>query len=308
MKFSAIRSALSITLVALLSSFAEAENWKSGAIALVQLEGGVGVSQLGNTSYIPVVQQFPTYVPGLIIVESESLRGVLMLCSNGVVIDFKGSGYFAMERFEQELSDAPSSLVDREESGQSRMILSLREGTLVLDHRKLGSSSQVLVETPFGRISTDSRSLWMIEVSRDVRKKSYDFNIYCVEGTIGLSDLKGSTFPIRSGQRISGVGSAKQPSVEVAEITSNAVEYLEEFSQRVAEFSKMEFSRNAFAEVMRELASTSSPEEDFDSRVGSPALKEGRRPILIEYSSRMAPITPFQGVAKPLSAAEADLF
>ena len=308
MKFSAIRSALSITLVAFLSSFAGAENLKSGAIALVQIEEGVSVSQLGHTIEMPAIQQFPTYVPGLIIVESESPRGALMLCSNGAVIDFKGSGYFALERFEQELADAPTSLVDREESGQSRMILSLRAGTLVLDHRKLTSSSKVLVEAPFGRISADSRSLWMIDVSRDVRKQSYYFNIYCVEGTIRLFDLKGSMFTVRSGQRISGAGSAYQPSVEVAEITSNAVEYLEGFAQRVADFSETEFSREAFTEVMRGLARASPLEEDSGSRVDSTTLKKGQRPILIEYSSRMAPITPFRGVAEPPSAVEADLF
>ncbi|MEN8843642.1 MAG: hypothetical protein ABF323_06645, partial [Lentimonas sp.] len=190
-----------------------------------------------------------------------------------------------------------------------RMILNLRAGTLIVDQRKLLNVSQAALEAPVGRFSGNNDSLWMIQLSKDARKRTYSFNVYCVQGTLRYIDLTGRTFTIRSGQRITGAGSALNPSVEVAAITSDAQEYLDDYLERVSALKDMGLAEEGFLSATKKMR-LDGVVEDL-----SPLQKETAnviaieaRPVVIEYAPRSAPVTPFQGVARPPSVDELDLF
>ncbi|MEN8661819.1 MAG: hypothetical protein ACN4GF_09005 [Lentimonas sp.] len=285
-----------------------AEDWKKGSVAIFAIEAGVDIMEMGQRDLKLSVNEVPTYVPGLLIAKSEGTNRVSMLASNGVLIDFKGAGYFAIERFEQEALGL-EWLDAKHESGQSRMILNLRAGTLIVDQRKLLNVSQAALEAPVGRFSGNNDSLWMIQLSKDARKRTYSFNVYCVQGTLRYIDLTGRTFTIRSGQRITGAGSALNPSVEVAAITSDAQEYLDDYLERVSALKDMGLAEEGFLSATKKMR-LDGVVEDL-----SPLQKETAnviaieaRPVVIEYAPRSAPVTPFQGVARPPSVDELDLF
>jgi hypothetical protein len=309
MNYSLSTAFVSVFLLLSGLSVAHAESWKQGAFAVVLAEDDMEIFNFGSSSAAPVSGELPTYLSGLIVAETKSPRRAMVLGSNGVLLDFKGGGYFAVERFEQQSDFEGWQVSDLKRMSESRMILNLREGTMVVEQRKLLESSQLVLETPVGRIAGVGSSFWMIELARDARKRTYLFNIYCIEGTVRLSDLMGRTFTIRSGQRISGAGASETPSIEVAEVTSNATEYIEDFEQRAELVSEMVFSESAFAASMSPLKTKKVlPAPSSSQPVSGNGRGSSGRPMVIEYSPRMAPITPFQGVARPPSAYEADLF
>lgn len=309
MKHSLLKAIVCVSLLFSVLAIAHSESWRQGAFAVAVVEDDLEVSDLGASNVAPVTSRLPHYLSGLIEAETLSPSRTMVLGSNGVLLDFKGAGYFAVERFEQQLHSQEWQLSDLEKKSQSRMIINLRAGTLVIEQRKLLQSSQLVLETPVGRVAGIGGAYWMIELVRDARKRTYGFDIYCVEGTVRFSDLMGRTFTIRSGQRISGAGASKTPSIELAEMTSHAAEYIEDFELRADEVSKMTFSESAFMAPMRSLEGKKVVDSPLSSSLPSGDARESSsRPMIIEYSPRMSPITPFQGVARPPSAYEADLF
>lgn len=281
-----------------------AEDWVQGSVAVFAIEEGVDLFEMGQGDLAVSFNEVPTYIPGLLIAKSSLSSRVSMLASNGVFMDFKGAGYFSIERFEQEVLDE-QWLEAKQESGQSRMITSLRAGTLIVDQRKLLDASQAILETPVGRLSGGSHALWMIELDKDVRKRTYSFNVFCLQGALRFFDLGGRTYTISAGQRISGAGSAQTPSVEVAEITSDAQEYFDDYLDKVSSISQLGVTEDGFRSATKRLESDSGVEV---SNTLPKAQKNEARPVVIEYAPRSAPVTPFKGVARPPSDYQADLF
>ncbi|HAV14255.1 MAG TPA: hypothetical protein DCX06_12295 [Opitutae bacterium] len=299
-------AALFVFSVAVSSSYAL--EWRQGSVAVGYIEDGMSVTPVGVASDSLPISKIPFYFEGLVKVESLDTSRVTLLASNHVLVDYKGAGYFAIERFEQEADFEADWFNSELEGGQSRMIFNLRAGTLVIDQRKMEEASQLLVETPIGRLYANRRALWMIEISRDARKRTYGFTIHCVEGTVRLLDLSNRTFSIRSGQRISGAGAAFKPSVEVAEITLDALEYLEDFDQRSIAVGALNFSAKEFYEHTKSLNIGAVEVQQAVGASASGMSQQDLRPIVIEYAPLPKPVTPFKGEARPPSAYEAGLF
>ncbi|MGJ8637939.1 MAG: hypothetical protein ACSHYA_00980 [Opitutaceae bacterium] len=271
------------------------------------MEDGVQLFEMGEGVEIEV-PELPHAMQGLVVAKVAQSSHLTFLTSNGVVVDFKGAGYFAVERFEQQSKFAPGWLSSNREDGQSRMILNLRSGTLVVDQSKLGDASLLTVESPIGRFSISNNAFWMMEIERDQRKRTYSFNVYCLSGTVRYFDLMGRSFTIGNGQRISGAGSALTPSVEVAELTADAEEYLEEYEMRAELLTETTISETDVVAATKDVVNAHTTEVLSESMTPKPESETFARPIAIEYAPRAAPVSPFRGVAKPPSTVEADLF
>jgi hypothetical protein len=244
---------------------------------------------------------------GLLSVEAATGGEVFFKTSNHVMIYNHGAGFFAIERFEQQANFEGDWFLSERELGQSRMIFNLRYGTLIVDSRALSESSQLTVETPFGRISVKN-ALWMIDITKDERKHIYSFDIQCMAGALRLTDHQGSTYKIRTGQRISGVGASSAPSVEIAEITASGFEIFENFKSLAAEVDTISISPQALVAATKRVSSQAAVEPKAARPIPESGENDGRRPLLIEYAPLSAPVTPFRGVTRPPSEYEADLF
>lgn len=304
--FTFVATALSLFV---LQARGSEQEWVRGAVAVTHWDEGLELEQLGGVKVPVSAASLPHYVGGLWSVDADHSERLLLKASNSVLLDYRGRGYLSIERFEQNADFSGDWLASEEESAQSRMILNLRAGGLLVDQRKLSEASQLTVETPVGRIAAKKHALWMIELTKDERKRTFRFEVQCVDGVVRMVDLTGRIFTIRSGQRISGAGAAGTPSVEVAEITTAATEYFEGYSSRVAELATMDISQEALlAETVPLVYKQSTAvEEIVTDRVDASSLQL-KRPYAIEYSARAAPVTEFRGVARPPSAYEADLF
>lgn len=278
--------------------------WQQGSVAFTLIEDGVELSALGGVPLKTEGQALPLYSSGLFTSKNSSSARTMLMSSNGVIVDYRGAGYFSIERFEQQGPFESGWFEADVEPGQSRMIFNLRQGTLVLGQRKLADPSQLIVETPVGRISASRGVLWMVEMSSDLRKHTFTFNLHCFEGAIHMTDLTGRVYTIRTGQRISGAGDSKKPSIEVAEITADAVEYIEDYKVRRDVLTGTKFSGKALLAAMKPLPSRLFAPVEIDPST----TVSGVRPVLIEYVPRTEVVTPFRGVARPPSVYETDLF
>ena len=288
-----------------------ARTWLHGAVVVDHVEGGVSLREVGGGKVPRGKVRPPLYVSTLLQIRSAEGAETLGRMSNGFAWLHRGTGYLGIERFEQAVEaaeakeavagDTPGVAATRE----TRMILNLRRGLLVMDSRARREASQILVETPVGAVSVGA-GLWMMRIDVNRKRDIYDFEIACVEGSIGFRDRRGADYTVRSGQRLSGAGSAGSPAIEVASVSEDGREIVARM-ERLLEAHPMDAARRKrLAAAMRPLdrESAEAPVPDKGSAEGNGDV----RPIMLEYVPRPEPAVPYQGDVRPPSDHEADLF
>ena len=275
-----------------------AETWMRGSVALLFLTGEVTVQESGEASrQLHAIDPLPQHVSGLLKIQAELGNASFLKTSNQVFMHHIGPGAVAIERFEQAIGPFAGA-------GKSRMILHFRRGVLVLDTRALSAGSQMIVETPIGRIAANN-AWWLIEMSYDEYNQTYYFSIECADGVLHLNALNDMSYSIGSGQRLNGAGLSSNPSIEASEISNAGRQLFDQFATSVAESVAFELSVDVFRAKMVPI--TSGPRSVSEL---SELSVEGRsaRPLLIEYAPRPTPLIPFRAVIRPPSEHEADLF
>jgi len=294
-----------MVLAVLLSGVASsmsAESWRRGAVVLVEASGPAILRQVGGDASSVDEFEGSRYLSGLLQLESSEASTLRMEASNGVSLSWKGPGYFAFERFDQYLPDN-----DRSE-GFSRMRLNLREGNLILDSRSLSGASQLIVETPLGRIQAVD-ALWRLSIDYDPGSRMYQFSIACLDGSVRFADRRDELYRLRGGQRLAGVGAATHPAIEVAELEDATREMVRE-SGFAADEAAEPIDLEPFLPHMEELV---RPEAGLDeiraaNRRASPAEEGEKRRFIIEFAPSAPELTPYKGVIRPPSDDESDLF
>lgn len=278
--------------------------WVQGGVAVLEASGGLKL-EVPSTGEVYESFDDTTYLPGLLSCQAESDASILLHTSSRMTLQFRGEGFFSVERFEGTFGvdpDAPDELIET----QSRFILTQRMGELFIDSRSLSADSKFVVETPFGRISS-LKAVLQVRIEYDYRSGIYDFTISCAEGTVRLRDLSKQVYTIYAGQRISGAGSYVEPSIEVAQQTQQIREKFDRFLGVLAglesakiDWVEMRAHKESLPDVMPD------PYSSLTASGGSPAAK--KRPRVIEFAPQADAITPFRGEVKPPSDSQADIF
>lgn len=275
-----------------------------GGLILHEVNGQVGLKELGkdvtrlNTGDVPVTTM------GLIECEASDGSSAFFTASNRSVIYFEGSGSFAVERFEQVMPELAEWNAESVEPSQSRTILNFREGDLIVDNRKMSESSQFLVETPLGRLTT-KRALWQMRILFDPRSQIFDFTIICTEGQVRFTDLQGQQYTVHTGRRLAGAGSRMKPSIEVGDSTERSQGQMQRYQDL---FSQHSDAGDDFTQYLPYLLVIERNVRSNSERAVLGGLNTARRPIVIEYAKEPESVTPFRGELKPPSADQADLF
>ena len=278
---------------------AQAEEWMRGAVVVTAAEGDVVLEEVGGEPWgLQPEDSLPHYMSGLLKIDARLKGSVFLRTSNRISIYNEGDGFFAIERFEQDVAKSM-------DQGKSRMILNFRRGFLVVDNRALSDSSQMIVETPVGRISVKN-GWWLMRIAYDDRSHIYDVSIECADGVLRFTDQGGGTYTLRNGQRLRGAGASSRLSIEVAEISDEARESFEEFAMMEVGAEAMELSDEALRSKMKSLAHANGATPAAGET--SNASGTGKRPLLIEYAPQSAPVTPFRAERRPPSGYQADLF
>lgn len=293
-------SVLSLSL--LLATQLCAQSWVRGALYLHEVEGEVTLSELGGAPQVLGPAQAPIVASGLATCSAAYGSSAFFSTSNRSRIYFAGQGSFAVERLEQIAPDPVAWVAAPQETGQSRMIINFRAGTLIVDSRNMLDSSQCLIETPLGRL-TVKRALWQMNIVFDPRSQIFDFTITCSSGRVRFTDLQGQQYTLRTGQRLAGAGSRTTPSIEVGERTERSREQMERYHVLAETHAGVGDALALYLDRLR-------PIDDVVQSVPLNVRAAGstRRPIVIEHAGEPNAVTPFRGELVPPSVWQADLF
>jgi len=293
------RALVGLALTAIFAARAEADGWYRGAVVLDEAQGEATLRRVGGETVRLSDADLPYYLPGLLQMESSQPATLRLNTSNGVPLFWSGPGYFAFERFDQFLTGGkPAAEI-------SRMRLNLREGLLIVDSRPMAAGSQLIVETPLGRIQA-VEALWLLSIDYDMGSRMYQFTIACLAGSIRFIDRRDEVYPLRQGQRLAGVGSANHPAIEVSEIDQAARELIDEAGFSVDSTGEPAELR-PFLSHMEALPRREARLSEMPGAV--PATEgAGERRFIIEYAPPAPERTPFRGKVRPPSQFESDLF
>lgn len=290
-------------LLAVISLHAQPQAWVRGAVTLQAVSGEVELTPFGQASPRRMTQeQLPVTSSGLINCAADYGNSALFSTSNRNYIYFEGDGSFSIERFEQVMPDAQTWAASSSETGQSRMILNFRSGNLIFDSRAMLAASQLLVETPLGRLAI-KRALWQMQISFDPRSQIFDFTITCTDGRVRFTDLQGQQYTLRAGQRLAGAGIREMPSIEVGERTERSLEQMDRYKELSDLYLVSGLDLEHYLEFLQPIEQASR-----QTSLPSPVETSTSRPIIIEYAKEPNLVTPFKGEMKPPSAFQADLF
>jgi hypothetical protein len=290
-----ISSALAVLLLGLCSL--QASERRRGAFALVQLMGELEVSQSGGAQERITALQQPRYFSGLMRVQLTEGSQAVWAASNGLAV-FQQGAFLEVERFEQ-TDDFGSDLWTRaKDSGQSRVIMSLRTGQAAFDSRALSEASRFSLELPFGQIS-DQRGLWSVTIEKHENQEYYRFAIQCRSGAIRFSDQRGQTYMLWAGQVLIGVGSPDNPAVNISAIAVRDLRKFDRISDLLIQAETVPLAADRALALMPLLSSASEIEHKRELRAVAQLGRGERSVIFVEYSVSPEPTVPFRGVRKP---------
>lgn len=289
---------VTIITVALGLNGLSAETWTRGSAVALDASGEVEISVPTEGAVYKSFEQ-PQYFPGIFSCRAQARSSVLMQTSNEMALAFRGEGFFAVERFEG-LFAVGETGDDEWEEAQSRMILNLRRGELMIDSRRLPGKSKLVVETPFGRI-TGGKIVLLVQIEFDYRSGIYVFAISSAEGSVRFSDLRQESYSIYPGQRISGAGSYQTPAIEVGGQTEEIREKFELFFATLEDLDSERvdpLKLQAHLQAIPNSGTTVLPSVPSNKKSGKAGEK---RPRVIEFAPMAEPVSPFRGEIKPLS-------
>jgi hypothetical protein len=268
------------------------------------VNGQVDFKKLGEDVARLSRGEVPITTMGLIECEAGYGSSVFFTASNRSAIYFEGSGSFAVERFEQVMPKLAKWNANKVEPSQSQMILNFRGGDLIVDNRNMLESSQFLVETPLGRLTT-KRALWQMRILFDPRSQIFDYIITCAEGRVLFTDLQGQQYTLRMGQRLAGVGSRTSTSIEVGEKTERSQEQMQRYLDLASHYSAASSDFTQYLSYLQVIEQTVRRTSNLPV---ADRLNSARRPTVIEYAREAKLVTPYRGEVKPPSADQANFF
>ncbi len=276
-----------------------ASEWWQGAFIIRKYTEGIDAQLLGGQQINFDEAITPIYASGLIKLSANEGESIFLSASNGLSLYFEGLGDLAFERFEQ-LKRANSNTI-----GPSNVILNFRSGVLLIDNRSELQDSNLIIETPIGRLISNN-SLICLKINQNTKNQLIKFSFLCGEGTVTYALMDGSTYSILQGQRMIGVGTFDSPMIEISEALPAMKIDIERFEsvleKNIISMDEMVGLESYMKKMYRKEALT---EELIYSEA---TLSEQKQPMVIEYVPRPQPVEHYRGALKPLTVEELELF
>lgn len=292
-----------LLLLALALPLHAAVDLRRGSVAVLAQSATVQLQVPAAAARVATGEELPAYYGGVFNVRSAEPGELFLRTSNGIDLYFRGPGFFGVERFDK--TYPASSGIGIGEELQSRLIMNLRQGSLVVDNEGISEDAQIILETPFGRIYAPLAE-WSIAIEFDRRSRIYDFTIVCAEGSLRLTDRLGENYVVFAGQRLAGAGTYMNPAVEIGEPTDRDEERFESFHALRGRLPTDDLNDGAFRSAMLDLPEQA--ETDAASRTSQFPNGVQGRPLIIEYAPPPPLLTPFRGTLRPPSDFQADIF
>lgn len=276
-----------------------ASEWWQGAFIIRKYTEGIDAQLLGGQQINFDEAITPIHASGLIKLSANEGESIFLSASNGLSLYFEGLGDLAFERFEQ-LKRANSNTI-----GPSNVILNFRSGVLLIDNRSELQDSNLIIETPIGRLISNN-SLICLKINQNTKNQLINFSFLCGQGTVTYALMDGSTYSILQGQRMIGVGTFDSPMIEISEASPAMKIDIERFEsvleKNIISMDEMVGLESYMKKIYRKEALT---EELIYSEA---TLSEQKQPMVIEYVPRPQPVEHYRGALKPLTVEELELF
>ena len=149
------------------------------------------------------------------------------------------------------------------------------------------------METPLGRISAKN-GWWRVQISYNSNSRTYSYSVECADGVLRFTDRNGEGYTLGAGQRLLGAGSSARPLIQVVEMTAEGGKAFKQFSDLADKFPWEELSWPAFRAKMKPIENLTKRDESIV--IGPGAIKNSKRPLMIEYVPRPRPVTTIRNV------------
>lgn len=268
-----------------------------GAVVILEREGAVSVREV-ETGSLPDLENSPLYLNGLVMLEVEARSSVAMATSSGIFMELLGSGKLEVERLEELLAENVSGTV----SELNQMLLTIREGQLLMDSRKIPASGAVMIETPLGRISSGP-AMWSLKLNYNKNIRGYSLELECIEGALRYTNLQGQLYELTSGRRVIGSQNGDTIASEVNYLNLLKRDEVKNFIRKTENASEL-YDVNTLLTKMQTI--------DFVQAKAFPLTERfsrDREPyIILQLVPRPETTFPFRGKVAPPSSKQTDLF
>lgn len=259
----------------LLHGFLQAEGWRTGAFLVIENEDMPEMADLSIES-------------GDIAIEAADNEALYILNSNLVVMALTGPGEFRYERFEQAV-DSPinTDFFD----GESRMILEMKMGTLVIDTSRFANNAYIVLETPFGKLVLEEGNLFSVLITENKKRKRQSLEIECASGSARFLGREGQSYQLLTGQRLSGYRQEGSSSLGFSQVSYSGKNLFKQYAENLP-IKDPEPYLKQFKPYMSYIAGFESKIDPI-SEVAESSL-ELRRPIIIKIAPRPPPRLPYR--------------
>ena len=276
-----------------------ASEWWQGAFIIRKYTEGIDAQLLGGQQLNFDEAISPIHASGLIKLSANEGESIFLSASNGLSLYFEGLGDLAFERFEQ-LKRANSNTI-----GPSNVILNFRSGLLLIDNRSELQDSNLIIETPIGRLISNN-SLICLKINQNKKNQLIKFSFLCGEGTFTYALMDGSTYSILQGQRMIGVGTFDSPMIEISEALPAMKIDIERFESVLEKNIISTDEMIGLESYMKKMYRKEALAEELI--YSEATLSEQKQPIVIEYVPRPQAVEHYRGALKPLTVEELELF
>ncbi|CAI8271258.1 MAG: Uncharacterised protein [Opitutia bacterium UBA7350] len=253
----------------------QAKEWRAGSFLVLENRNMAGIPDLVCQS-------------GDAAFETGENEELYILNSNQVVFNFAGLGGFRYERFEQAVDSLNAADFFR---GESRMILEMKRGTLMIDSSCFGSNAYIVVETPFGKLTLEGENLLNILISENNKQKRQTLEIESTTGNALFLDREGQSYQLHSGQRLSGYRKDGKLSLGFSQVSYIGRNFTKKYAENFPFEDPLPYL-NQLKPYMNALVGYES-KNDSISNVAESSL-ELYRPILIKIAPRPPPRLPYR--------------
>jgi hypothetical protein len=269
-----------------------AESLRQGAFVFLEKAGDIRVS-----NYLEGVNKIDPdageIMSALCEITATEGANACILASNGMIIAFEGAGSFSIERIEQTLAEANEN---DSFGGDSRVILELKEGRLLVDSTRYGSKVNAVIETSFGRMTLADESELTIAITENKKRKRYNLEIECNRGNADFLDREGFLYELSNGQRVSGYSKVNSLSLSFSHLSFSAESQFRRHSEKLRALPLADYDIESFKPFMPLLKVKDVV--SGGSEVAATSSLETSRPIIIELAPPAVPTLPIRAIKK----------
>ena len=274
----------------LLINFTQAQDWYRGSFVVLGQRGEVKILDYLNA----IDESSPESMmmrSGNAAIDAAEGGELLILNSNKVVMALKGAGKLSYERFDQAMDQDVAS-------GKSRMILELKIGSLLIDSSRHATDAQIVLETPFGRLTLNEKGLFNIVIKENEKRKRFTFEIDSRVGNASFVNRNGDQYQLHSGQRLSGYSKKGSLALGFSQVSYISRSIFMEYDEKFRSFDLAQFDYERFRPHMK-LLLEKDPAKNNQQETSESSLRL-KRPIVIDIAPRPAPTLPMRVIKKNL--------